>query len=518
MKKILLSCLLGMLFLLSAAAMAETEPGIGEALRNAGIDRPVQLVQWGKTAVCFAEMDNAKCLIVLERHADAWQIVINNPTALIQDADWPMLSPDSDNAIFWTYMLRDGEFMRFHSVRDEKGLWGPVDRYFGSTGADGITDIQITSWDEAHGGEIFFSISKADENDNLLGGELLQVFPADWMSGFICLKDFDVSRFPPIARDPYYYWEGDRFVQDAAAALMPDYTCLKGLIKDGALHFLMQKPDGTRVYVIAEYLSSHEVRLIESSPLPQDTYLGVENFTDSLWIHGRCVTIHLLYDYGRAGIEYIYTARAVSEAGAGFLFFGDRTVWDGSQGWPQTILYGDHPWDDITEIDWDSLPYTLEEASVQMDSSRYAMVVNPVSTDRLNLRENNDKASRSKGKYYTGTPVTAGARGSDWTLVSLGDWNCWRQGYMMNRYLTYGRTGSALRLDISPMPMYDLAKPYLFVYKEPDKNSRRSIRLSSVFGEMLIIGVVGDDWFHVWFPAAGEYGFVRQIDLSPGNG
>lgn len=27
-----------------------------------------------------------------------------------------------------------------------------------------------------------------------------------------------------------------------------------------------------------------------------------------------------------------------------------------------------------------------------------------------------------------------------------------------------------------------------------------------------------DEWYHVWFPATGEYGFVRQNDLTEGNG
>jgi len=30
----------------------------------------------------------------------------------------------------------------------------------------------------------------------------------------------------------------------------------------------------------------------------------------------------------------------------------DHTVWDGSTIPAQSILYGDHPWDDITQIDW----------------------------------------------------------------------------------------------------------------------------------------------------------------------
>ena len=35
---------------------------------------------------------------------------------------------------------------------------------------------------------------------------------------------------------------------------------------------------------------------------------------------------------------------------------------------------------------------------------------------------------------------------------------------------------------------------------------------------MKVIGIIGNDWYHVWFPATGEYGFVRQSDLTAGNG
>ncbi len=521
MRKLLSFLILCSMLLFSAASLAEgqTSPEITAFLSDAGIAQPVQLTQWGATAACFAEADGAKRLIVLEKHDGDWQIVINNPTALVQDADWPVLLLDSDSAIYWTYMLQGGESMRFHSARDAEGSWGPVDQIYYETAVDGVTGTWSTVWDAPpDGAEIIRSFTKVDENDNMLGGEQMQYFPATWMDDCIRLANFDLSRFPPLSRDPYYFWEGDRFVQDAAAALMPDYTYLKGMIKDGALHFLMQKPDGSKVYVVAEYASHRSVNLIESSPLPEDTYLGVENFTDSLWIHGRCVTIHLLYNSGFAGIEYIYTDAAVSDTNAGFLFFGNRTVWDGENVPSQAILYGDHPWDDITEIDWDSLPITLEEAAAQMDASCYAMVVNPNPADRLHLREKAEKGSRSQGKYYTGTAVTVSSQGRDWTLVVFGDWNSWRQGYMMNRYLTYGQAGQALCLDVSAMPQMDLAKPYLYIYKEPDESSKHNIRFDSVFGEMRVIGVIGDSWYHVWFPATGEYGFVKQSDLSAGNG
>ena len=81
-----------------------------------------------------------------------------------------------------------------------------------------------------------------------------------------------------------------------------------------------------------------------------------------------------------------------------FLFFGKRTVWDGSTILAQSILYGDHPWDDITQID----------------------------------------------EY---------------------EWH-------MNE----------------------------------DCNTMR------------VIGIIGDEGYHIWFPVTGEYGFARHSNLTTGNG
>ena len=77
---------------------------------------------------------------------------------------------------------------------------------------------------------------------------------------------------------------------------MPDFSYIKCILKDGAMHFLVRNLNTReKFYVIVEYASQRKVNLIISSPLPEDTYLGVENFTDSLWIDGRCVTVQLLY-------------------------------------------------------------------------------------------------------------------------------------------------------------------------------------------------------------------------------
>ncbi len=516
MKKPIL-CLVALIFMLfsaSALAAGSDEALIADTLRQAGINEPVQLTQWGDTAACFAETDGIKRLVLLERHDGAWQIVIDNPSALIQERDWPQLLLDSDNAVFWTYILSDTEIVRYHSSRTADGSWNPVDQYYSDSGYGEYTHVWSTLWDDAHGGEIIRTFGMYSEDDNDHGIQLMEVLPATWLADCVRLDVFDVSRFPTmfIASNDLFAFENERFFREAAAALMPEYTFIKGMLKNGTMHFLMEKSDGSRVYVICEYMSHRAVNLIESSSLPAGTVLGYENFTDSLWIGGRCVTVHLLYN-GTAGIEYIYDDAANSDESEGFLFFGERTVWDGSAVPAQTILYGDHPWDDITQIDWNTLPHSLAEAAAQMDSANCAMVVNPNPADRLHLRERADKGSRSQGKYYTGTPVQVLSVEGDWVRVAIGG----QRGFMMKCYLTFGQSGSALHLDMSAMPPLSPRDVKLKVYTEP-QIGEYEWHMNEDWNTMKVIGIIVDEWHHVWFPATGEYGFVRQSDLMTGNG
>ena len=515
MKKPILCLVALILMLFSASALAadSDEALITDTLRRAGITESIQLSQWGDTAACFTETDGVKRLVLLERHDGSWQIVIDNPTALIQEWDWPELLLDSDNVIFWTYMPWDTEIVRYHSSRGADGTWGQVDQYTAGSGYGEYTRVWSTMWDDAHGGEIVRTFSMYDENDNDHGIQRMEVLPAVWMGDCVRLADFDVSRFPTfIGTTDFYATENERFFREAAGKLMPEYTFLKGMLKNSALHFLMEKPDGSQVYVICEYASRRAVNLIESSLLPVGTVLGYQNFSDSLWIDGRCVTVQLLYS-GKAGLEYIYDDQARSEDSEGFLFFGDRTVWDGSQVPAGTILYGDHPWGDTTEIDWASLPHSLAEASTRMDSGSYAMVVNPNPADRLHLREQADKRSRSQGKYYTGTPVKVLSVEGEWVRVAIGA----QSGFMMKRYLTFGQAGDALNLDMSAMPALFSKDKKLKVYAEP-QIGEYEWHMNEDWNTMRVIGIIGDEWYHVWFPVTGEYGFVRQSDLWAGNG
>ena len=511
MRGLLPAILLCAVMLLSAPAVAEIreDERISDALLREGVSRPLRLSQWGDTVVCCAETDDVKRLILLEKKDGAWRIVIDNPTALIQDGDWPEIWLDSDSAVFWTYTLSDTEIVRYHSSRDADGTWGPVDQYYADSGFGEYTHVWLTLWDDAHGGEIVRTFSISDENDNDRGIQMMQVLPATWMTDCVRLADFDITRFPTPVEPEFGTWFGtDRFFREAAAALMPDQTYVRGILKDGAMHFLMDKPDGSRVYVVCEYESHRQVNLIESTPLPAGTVLGWENFSDSLRIDGCCVAIRLLHS-GKAGLEYIYDDKAGEDA---FLYFGDRAVWQDPR--QETILYGDHPWGDISLIDWTALPRTRFEASREMDAGPYAVVLNPDPKDRLNLREEPDRGSRSLGKYYNGTPVTVLSEQGEWAEVSVGG----RRGWMMKEYLDFGRGyDGAFWLDTLPMPRLSARDDMLRVYAEP-QDGAYTYRRNADGTTMKVIGVIGDEWVHVWFPGTGEYGFVKRSDLWEGNG
>ena len=84
-------------------------------------------------------------------------------------------------------------------------------------------------------------------------------------------------------------------------------------------------------------------------------------------------------------------------------------------------------------------------------------------------------------------------------------------------YLTFGQAGEALYLDVSRMPQLSPAGEKLKVYREPQIGDY-TWHMNADWSTMKVIGIIGNDWYHVWFPATGEYGFVRQSDLTAGNG
>ena len=63
-------------------------------------------------------------------------------------------------------------------------------------------------------------------------------------------------------------------------------------------------------------------------------------------------------------------------------------------------VYGNHPYDDVTDLPFADFPTSYAQAVQQLDNTNWAVVNNPKPTDRLHLRTEPDRKSVSLGKFY----------------------------------------------------------------------------------------------------------------------
>lgn len=490
-----------------ASMQGQDEAAIRAVLRQAGIDRPVQLSQWGSTAACFAEKDSRKTLCVLEREKGTWHLTIANSGALRQDRDYPSLLLDSDMALFWSYQM-DGLDILFDCFKENDGKWGAVGAIITETLSSGKEHGYTVRWRADHGGEIVYQAGHRDAEGRFFEEEP-HYLPAQWLKGSMTLDSFSIERFP--APEAIMGYDARRteetFFRDAAAYMMPEYTYIRGMLKDHGMHFLMQKRSGEKVYVLCDYgARKHAIQLIESTPLPEDAVLGVDNFSDCLgWGKDRLISIRKCPRSSRCALR-------ISLGGPEAIQFGENCAFTDEK----LVYIGTHPWAEISRMDWSTIPNTLAEAAERMDAgspnARYAAVNNPKPAERLHLREKADKKSRSFGKYYNGTPVKVHALKGEWAQVEIGN----QRGWMMKKYLAMGKAGKALLCDMSAMPNLFIRGNSVKLYT----STKDSVCDTILYWEegMKIVGIIEDGWYHVWLPLTNEYYFVRQSDLWEGNG
>lgn len=515
MKRILISLLLISCFIFSAYAEEAPEGAVLELVKT---QYPGCIVahadQWGDTAAVALKHKGKKVLSILERQDGQWCLTVGSSTIFQPDAEMPTsFYLDDDQTLFWKYTGfnvttgYDDTTYQFHASRAQDGHWYfndeiMIEVFENNETNNGVYETMMV-WSEELDGCLIVTERLTDENENLIYQKKPLYFPAAWLKEQMDLRYFDIGQLPYLMEIEYPgEWPDHNYRKAAAAQLMPDYTYQGGSLSGKTLQFLMDKPDGTRVLVVFDLTDG--TTLIESTPLPSDTYYGVENFTTSLGINGLCVTIE---DYSTYGVTYLngYMARADA------LRFGPRVV--GSDSYNNNLLnYGKHPWKDIQSIDWNTLPTTQEEAAMAMDTSRYALVYNPDPKDRLHLREKPSRESKSLGKYYSGSPVLVHRVQGDWVEVTaIGDgWG--PSGWMMKKYLVFS---DSLVIDLDVMPDWQFKKGAM-LYATPSREAYCRQVTNSY--EWQVVGIIGEDWLHVWNPWTGEAGFARVQDEMPGNG
>lgn len=92
------------------------------------------------------------------------------------------------------------------------------------------------------------------------------------------------------------------------AALLPGYTYVEGIDDGDELRLLMRRADGELVFIGGLRDASGQWALTESTPLPEGTILGVENFTHSLGIpsgtYVDCISVRPYAD-GTWGVSMV---------------------------------------------------------------------------------------------------------------------------------------------------------------------------------------------------------------------
>ena len=355
-----------------------------------------------------------------------------------------------------------------------------------------------------------------DENDNILWSRTLPSLP-----DVLTEEEKDLAHWDPSSsllsgagyRSSWYDSPSEdvcRRLFDALKESTPyaAYTYADGLIKADTLQFVADRPDGSRVLLCGSPEGEQGWQFTESTPLPAGTTIGIENFVEHLalgQVNGR---------------PFGASVQRFADGTWGLHFVGDNMSmgqnWICTEGYPyfgQEMMIGDHPWNDITKIDWSTVSQTPEAALAGLDTHRWATPNSSNVLDRLNLRERPDRTSGSLGKFYNGTPVEVLERGKEWTRVRVGP----QEGYMMTQYLAFGD-------DIHSVNGANVgkffARPVVNVYWQLDQYARSEAVPTQARDtpSFVFVGLADGDWWLVWDMEANRFGRIRAEDLWEGNG
>ncbi|MEG0049955.1 MAG: SH3 domain-containing protein [Clostridia bacterium] len=464
----------------------------------------VSPTQWGDTAAAALCKDGENILCIAEKQNGAWRVTIDHKMALRQGEKLPSLLLDTDTVLFWSYQLGERTSCFYCAVCDG-GLWRVTDWRTVVPYDGGIREEFISFSTAGDVPVIVKTVYREDENENVLSFVDSIPYPIGALADLMPLAAFDVTRFPTCDY-PMTDLTNEPIKAAAASSLFPDDTYLGGSLTDTSMQFLLSKPDGVLVLAGITFTETDGWKTVESTPLPKGTVYGYQNFATSLYFPNGLLADVSLFTNGQWGISLIYSTPPDNE----MLVLGENWIADQLLA-PNTRYYGDHPWSDITAMDWNTLPMSLESAVHMLDQSAWAVVSNPNPEDRLHLRTQPQKDAPSLGKYYNGTAVRVLGENGDWLHVSVYG----AEGWMMKRYLARSEAMNAVT---SNGPTLSFVTYPALLYESP----KSEYPFCKLVGDedcfdMRVLGVVSDRWLHVWFMISGRSGYVLQDALTSEN-
>lgn len=287
-----------------------------------------------------------------------------------------------------------------------------------------------------------------------------------------------------------------------AEQLLPGYTHVDSIDDGDELRLLMRNPADELVFVGGVRGADGMWRFTESTPLPagsaMDSTGGLTIPTDA-----DSFTVELRpYADGTWGLSRIVPASIAPKA----ILLYKHVICTRYLVSEDTLL-GDHPWSDVTVIDWTSLPGSYEEARAALDTSHWAVTSSPDPFDRVRLRSGPSTAAETIGSYYNSTPVYIREVSKEWCAVTVGGVD----GWMMTRYLVNGAHMGEVPSAV-PVPVPKRQETQLHV--RPSRSSEYILReLEYADDSAYIMGLSGY-WYHVWLPQTEEFGYAHVDDFG----
>ena len=452
--------------------------------------------EWGTAAAAALAKGDERVLCVAEEYNGTWRVVIDNPAAL-RKGETPSILMDSDNALFWAYTQGDTQYS--YACHKANGLWGTVSVMRRAAVGQELSEEEFV-WKD---GALHRHVWRRDQNDNPLSDSSDGPIPAAWLRSYAYLTNYDVTLFP----QPGQEWRGwlDRdALARCAQEIQPGWSFEGGAAETG-LELLMRSPEGKLHLVCCTYADGKEQKVV-SNELPEGTIYGCENFTTVILLpNGLMAAVEPKAD-GTWGVHYTWPSTAEGSP----VFLGANWVAQDTLNGTQRHI-GTHPWGNITAIDWTTLPCSLQEAVDSLNPEGWAVVNNPDPADRLHLRDAGKKGARSLGKYYNGTPVKVLKKGDTWTQVEI----LGVKGWMMTQYLAFDSAALEVASAMPALHYQEGIVPYAYSAASESAKTKWAVERSE---DVEIIGIVGDEWYHVWFTTTDQGAYMKQNDFWAGNG
>ena len=287
-----------------------------------------------------------------------------------------------------------------------------------------------------------------------------------------------------------------------AETLLPGYSQVDSIDDGDVVRLLMSNAKNELVFVGGVRGEDDLWRFTESTPLPEGTSMDSTG-TLTLPTDTDVISVELRpYADGTWGLSHIAPASIAPNA----ILLYKHVICTYYLVSEDTLL-GDHPWSDVTTIDWTALPASYEEARAALDSSHWAVTSSPDPLDRIRLRSAPSIAAETIGSYYNSTPVYIREVGREWCAVTVGGVD----GWMMTRYLVNGASMGEIP---SAVPVAVPKRQATQLHVQPSRNSEYLLReLEYADDSAYILGMSGY-WYHVWLPKTEEYGYAHVDDFG----